>query len=154
MWAAKCIYKVTDLYSKKKLLSYEEVKAAVGNFGVKINYFFVFYWKRCHNTHRQPFVSDVVREYGEIFVFSHHASVLRTGKNPDASVLFAQSVMLSVLSVLIGWTTLRVLATGDISTSPLAVCVLCLGSTKVFYHYRDMTQYIILDNGYRYHDME
>ncbi len=66
----------------------------------------------------------MVWEYGEI---SHHASVLRIGKNPIAPALFAQSVTLSVLSVLIGQSTLRFLATGDVGTSWLAVRVLRSG---------------------------
>ncbi len=45
-------------------------------------------------------VHDVVWEYGKISVFSHHASVFKIGKNPIAPILFAQSVTLSVLSVL------------------------------------------------------
>ncbi len=49
--------------------------------------------------------------------FSHHASVFRIGKNPITPVLFAQSVTLSVLSVLIGWSTLHFLVTGDVGTS-------------------------------------
>ncbi len=51
-------------------------KAAVGNFGVNINNFFVlFFWKKCHNIHRQLLVSNVVLEYREISVFSHHAYI-------------------------------------------------------------------------------
>ncbi len=86
-------------------------------------------WKNCHNTHRQLLVSDVVWEYGEISVFSHHASVLRIGKNPTAPILFAQSVTLSVLSVLICLSTLPFLATGDVATSWLAVRALRSDST-------------------------
>ncbi len=55
--------------------------------------------------------SAVVWEYGEISVFSHHASIFRIGKNPLASILLAQSV---ALSVLIGRSTLHLLATGDV----------------------------------------
>ncbi len=44
-------------------------------------------------------------------MFSHHASVLRIGKNPIIPLLFAQSVMLSVLSVPIGCSMLCFLAT-------------------------------------------
>ncbi len=61
------------------------IKAAVGNFEVNIN---------------ELLVSDVVWKYLEISVF-FRASVLRIGENPIAPVLFAQSVTLSVLSVLI-----------------------------------------------------
>ncbi len=50
-------------------------------------------------------------------MFSHHASVFRIGKNRIVLVLFAQPVVLSVLSVLIGRSTLQLSATGDISTS-------------------------------------
>ncbi len=50
-------------------------------------------------------------------LFSHDASVLRTGENTIAPVLFVQSVLLSVVSVLIGWSMLRYLATGDIGVS-------------------------------------
>ncbi len=57
-------------------------------------------------------------------VFSHHASVFRVDKNPISPVLFAKSVTLSVLSVLIGQSTLHFLATGDVGTSWLAVCAL------------------------------
>ncbi len=39
----------------------------------------------------------VVWQYRKISVFSHHASVFRMGKNPITPVLFAQSVMFSVL---------------------------------------------------------
>ncbi len=53
-----------------------------------------------------------------------HVSAFRIGKNPVAPILFAQSVTLSVLSVLISQSTLRYLATGDVSTSSLAVCAL------------------------------
>ncbi len=53
-----------------------------------------------------------------ISVFSHHASYI------IAFILFTQSVMLSVLSFLIGRSTLRLLATGDIGMSRLAVCAL------------------------------
>ncbi len=56
-----------------------------------------FLEKKCRNTHRHVLVSDVVWEYCEIFVFSHHASVFRIVNNPIAPALFAQSVMLSVL---------------------------------------------------------
>ncbi len=87
---------------------------------VNVNNFLCSIWKKSYNTYRQPLASDVVWEYREISVFSH-ASVLRIGKNPIAPVLSAQSVMLSVLSVLIGQTTLRFLATDDIGTSWLAV---------------------------------
>ncbi len=69
--------------------------------------------KKYHNTHRRLLVSDVVWEYGEISVFSHHASAFRIGKNPIAPVLFAQSMTLSVLSVLIGRSALW--TTGDLS---------------------------------------
>ncbi len=85
-------------------------------FVLNILNYFVFYLKKCHNTLRQLLVSDVVCEYGEISVFSHHASVFRIGKNPLAPVLFAQSVTISVLSVLIGRSTLRFSAT-DIGPS-------------------------------------
>ncbi len=54
-------------------------------------------------------------------VFSHHASVFRIGKNSISLILFAQSVALSAFSVLIGWSTLCFLATGDIFTRWLAV---------------------------------
>ncbi len=47
-------------------------------------------------------------------MFSHHAFVFRIGKNPVAPILFTQSVTLLVFSVLIGWSTLRLLATGDV----------------------------------------
>ncbi len=72
------------------------VKAAVDNFGVNMN--------------------NVVCEYCEISVFSH-ASVFRFGKSPIVSVLFAQSVTLSVLSVLICWSIQCFLVTGDVGTS-------------------------------------
>ncbi len=61
-------------------------------------------------------------------VFSHHASVFRIGKNPVALVLFAQSVTLSVLCVLIGRSVLRFLPTGDIDRSLLAVHASCSDS--------------------------
>ncbi len=86
-------------------------KAAVDNFAV------VFYLEKSHNTHRQLLVSDMVWEYHKISVFSHHASVFRIGEYPIASILFVQSATLSVLSVLIGRSTLRFLATGDVDTS-------------------------------------
>ncbi len=47
-------------------------------------------------------------------LFSHHASVVRIGKNPITPVLFVRSMTLSVLSVLIGRFMLRFLATGDV----------------------------------------
>ncbi len=50
-------------------------------------------------------------------MFSHHASEFRIDKNPVTPVLFAQSEMLSVLSVLIGRSMLWFVATGDISMS-------------------------------------
>ncbi len=78
-------------------------------------------WKKCHNTYRQLLVSDVVWEYRKIRVFSHNASVLMSDKNPIIPDWFAQSVTLSVLSVLIGWSTLRFEATCDVSMSWLAV---------------------------------
>ncbi len=53
-------------------------KAAVGNFGVNINNFLCFYLEKCHNAQR---------EYGEISVFSHHASVFRIGKNLISPIL-------------------------------------------------------------------
>ncbi len=80
-------------------------------------------WKnktKCHNTHRQLLVSDVVGKFCEVSVFSH-ASVFRIDKSPIVPVLFAQTVTLTVLSVLIGRSTLRLLATTDIGTSWLAV---------------------------------
>ncbi len=106
----------TLVLAKELLHPYFE--AAVGNFEVNINNFLCSIWIKCHNTHRQLLVSDVVWEYGEISVFSHHASVFRTGKNPIAFVLF---VTLSVLSVLNSQSTLRFSATGDVSASRLAV---------------------------------
>ncbi len=57
--------------------------------------------------------------------FSHHASLFRIDKNPIAPILFVQSVTLSVLSVLIGWSMLYFLATGEASTSWFAVHALC-----------------------------
>ncbi len=65
-----------------------------------------------------PLVSDVVSQYCEISVFSH-ASLFGIDKNTAApiSTVFAQSGTLPVLSVLIGWTTLRFLAAGDVGTS-------------------------------------
>ncbi len=69
-------------------------------------------------------VSDIVWEYCKISEFSHHASVFRIDKNPITLILFAQSMMPSVLSVLIGQSTLLFLATDDISMSWLAVCAL------------------------------
>ncbi len=65
----------------------------------------ITFYVLCHSTHRLLLVSDEVCEYGEISVFSHHASVFRIGKNPIAPILFAQSEALSVLSFLIGWST-------------------------------------------------
>ncbi len=87
---------------------------------LNINTFLCSIGKKCHNTRRQLLVSDVVWEFGEISVFSHHASVFRIGKNPIPPVLFDQSVTLSGLSVLIGRSTLPFLATGDVLTSWLA----------------------------------
>ncbi len=46
----------------------------------------------------------MVWEYQEIYVVSH-ASLFMIGKNPSAPVLFAQSEMLSALSVLNGWSS-------------------------------------------------
>ncbi len=63
----------------------------------------------------QLLVSDMVWEYPEISVFSHHASVFRIGKNPITPVLFAQTVTLCVRSVLIGWPTLHFLARGEVA---------------------------------------
>ncbi len=59
-------------------------------------------------------------EYSKISVISH-TSVFRIGKNPIAAVLFARSMKLSVLSVLIGQSALRFLPTGGIGTSWLGV---------------------------------
>ncbi len=66
----------------------------------------------------------MVWEYGKNSVFSHHASVFKIDKNPVAAVPFAQSVTLSVLSVLISSSTQRFSATVDVSTSWFAVCAL------------------------------
>ncbi len=90
------------------------LKAAIGKFGVN-------FWKNFHNTHGQLLVSDMVWEYCEISVLSHHASVFRIGKNPIAPIPYAQSAMLSVLSVLIGQSTQCSLATGDVGMSWWAV---------------------------------
>ncbi len=98
-----------------------QIKAALGNFMVNINNFLCSIWKNCHNNYRQLLISGVVWEYCEISVLSHHASVFRIGKNPITPILFAQSVTLSVLSVLIGWSSLRFLSTGDVCTSWFAV---------------------------------
>ncbi len=62
----------------------------------------------------------MVWEYRKISVFNHE-SVFRIGKNPITPLLFAQSVTLSVLSILIGRSTLCLSATGDVSMSWLAV---------------------------------
>ncbi len=35
-------------------------KAAVDNFGININTFFVFYLEKWNNTHKQQLISDVV----------------------------------------------------------------------------------------------
>ncbi len=58
-------------------------------------------------------------------MFSHHASVFMIGKNRVAPVLFARSLTLSVLPVLIGRSTLCFLETGDVATNWLAVHALC-----------------------------
>ncbi len=100
-----------------------QINAAVGNLGVDVKNFLCSIWKKCHNTHRQLLVNDVVGNYREISVFSH-ASVLRIGKNPIAPLLFAQSVMLPVRSDLICCSVLHFLATGDAGTCRLAVCAL------------------------------
>ncbi len=99
------------------------VKAAAGNSGVNISNVLCSIWKKCLNTQRPLLVNDVVWEYCKISLF-FCASVFRFNKNPIAAILFAQSVTLSVLSVLIGWSTLHFLATGDVGTSWLAVHVL------------------------------
>ncbi len=66
----------------------------------------------------QSSLRQSVSWYGEVSVFSHHASVFsRIGKNPIPPVLFTQSVRLSELSVLIGRSMLHFLETGDIGTS-------------------------------------
>ncbi len=86
------------LLTSSKILS--DLKAALGNFRVNINNFLCSIWKKC-NTHRQLLegVSEVVGEYCENSVFSH-AWVFRIVKN--VPIIFAQSVALSILSVLIG----------------------------------------------------
>ncbi len=88
---------VLGKYPQKQML-----KAVDGNFGVNMNNFLCSVWKKCHNTHRQLLVSGVVWEFREI---SRHASVFRIGKNLIAPALFAQSVLLSVLSVPTGRST-------------------------------------------------
>ncbi len=99
------------------------MKAAVGNFVVNINNFLCSIWKKFHNTHRQLLVSDVVWEYCEISVCFFHASVFRIDESLIAPVLFAQSLTLSVFSVLIHQSTLHFLATSDVGTSWVAVRV-------------------------------
>ncbi len=59
----------------------------------------------------------MVWEFGETSVFSHHAFLLRIGRNSIAPILFAQSVMLLLLSVQIRRTTLCFLAAGAGSMS-------------------------------------
>ncbi len=54
----------------------------------------------------------------------------RLVKIPITPVLFAQTVTLSVLSVMIGRSTLHFLTTGDVGTSWLAVCALRSDSQK------------------------
>ncbi len=117
----KCIGRHGKNRPTKNLL-----KAAVGNFGC--HNFFVLYLEKKKVIIHKDAVSDAVWEYCEISVFSHHASVCRINKNPFVPVLFAQSVTLSVLTVLIGRSTLRFLATGDVGMGWLAVCVLCFDS--------------------------
>ncbi len=103
------------------------VKAAAGNFGVNISNILCSIWKKCLNTQRPLLVNDMVWEYCKISLF-FRASVFRFNKNPIAAFLFAQSVTLSVLSVLIGWSTLHFLATSDIGMSWLAVRASCSDS--------------------------
>ncbi len=79
--------------------------------GFKSIIFVCSIWKKC-----QLFVNDVVQEYQKMSVFSH-AAVFGIGKNPLALVLICPIADTLVLSVLISWSTLYFLATGDVGAS-------------------------------------
>ncbi len=68
------------------------LNAAVGNFGKMLTILCCIH-KKCHNTHWQLLVSDVVWEYHKISVLSHRVAVFTVDKNPVAPVLFAQSAL-------------------------------------------------------------